>query len=319
MQRMLKRSQELIAKPESSPEPALSMPGPVSSREVFFSMRGPLFPQSNESGIREHQRRTSAQARLLDSLLVPPVHEPSVLACSSQQPITHSCHPSRRAQRTPDRDTLYNSPLCLSEAGQSEVDSTESSATEKKSKPVSVFDFVMLTLQSCSVQFSATIPDTSMAAHDTSVEEQPALGCKLGVRKLQQWTPLNEARPGVRALFNNIQRFAPQLKPIPFRDLNFASETNIPLGNPHQKRRDKTSLKPAPPRPRSSVTQPEWRLRYISNPYQLRLKALANVLGSAGIAWEGRMHPGMKGSGCGRLKGVAFEGLGGSRLAFESK
>ena len=416
---MLKHSQRLIApasfKPESSPERNGSIPGPVSFKAVSRSLRGPLFPGPDESEIREYQRCTLAQARLLDSLLEPVVWEegerssqvgrykesagtrnwlhgspsldPNCLACSvgsdstisrtnswasstsdeqtsstnitspssspsfgkvclppliedkvlrHRQPIVHSCHPSRRTQRI--SIALNDSPLCLSEADQlkSEVDSTESSATKAmsiKSKlvsrvrqsVVSFVDFASRVQQSYmrTVQFSVTMPDASMAAYYTSGDEQSAHKHK---------SKMNRRKPeGSRASSNDVRRFAPQPESVPIRDLNFTSETNIPLGDlhgspssaltPNQTRvfTPVAFVPPSPLRPRYPLIQPEWRLRPVANPCVLRLKALANVLGSAGIAWEGRAHSGSLGCGRERLTGVAFEGLGGSRLAFESK
>ncbi|EJD03736.1 uncharacterized protein FOMMEDRAFT_145940 [Fomitiporia mediterranea MF3/22] len=134
---------------------------------------------------------------------------------------------------------------------------------------------------------------------------------------------------GYRANPRDVQRFAPHPVSAPTRDLNFPSEVNIPLGESSPSRSNTATsarvfaplafVPPSPLRPREMPITPEWRLRPVANPCTLRLRAHANCLNVKGIAWEGRSHVGSLGCGRERLTGVAFEGLGGSRLVFEAK
>ena len=130
---------------------------------------------------------------------------------------------------------------------------------------------------------------------------------------------------GYRACASDVQKFMPYLDRKPIRELNFTSETNIPLLDvdvEHPVSRVFSPLAfvpPSPLRPREQLSSPEWRLRPVANPVTLRLKALSNRLYERGIPWEGRAHTGSLGCGRERLTGVAFEGLGGSRLAFEAR
>ncbi|KLO20789.1 hypothetical protein SCHPADRAFT_884763 [Schizopora paradoxa] len=159
------------------------------------------------------------------------------------------------------------------------------------------------------------------------------------------------ARPqGDRASLDEVMTFAPPRRTAPCRELNFPSEFNVPLAtvvvvsscasrSPSSDVEDingEVSLYPlhaslpyppglgvvphrSPLHPRSPPPTPEWRLRPVSNPALLRLKALQNVLCQRGAVWEGRASMGSIGCGREKLMGVAFEGLGGSRLAFESR
>ena len=76
-------------------------------------------------------------------------------------------------------------------------------------------------------------------------------------------------------------------------------------------------LQPSPYRPRDLPTQLVFRMRPVSNPVLLRLRALQNVLGERGQAWEGRGREGGLGCGRERVLGVAFEGRGRSCLGCE--
>jgi len=74
---------------------------------------------------------------------------------------------------------------------------------------------------------------------------------------------------------------------------------------------------PSPLRPREVPTILRYRIRPIANPVLLRLKALQNVCAVEGVEWEGRAREGALGYGCDRLHGVAFDGIGRSRLGLE--
>ncbi|KAL5534026.1 hypothetical protein ACEPAG_486 [Sanghuangporus baumii] len=133
---------------------------------------------------------------------------------------------------------------------------------------------------------------------------------------------------GYRASPGDVQYFAPYPIHGPTRDLNLPSDLNIPLvptyTNPDAPVPPRVFaplafVPPSPLRPRETPITPEWRLRPVANPCMLRLKAHAKCLNEKGLPWEGRAHPGSLGCGRERLTGVAFEGLGGSRLAFEAK
>lgn len=144
----------------------------------------------------------------------------------------------------------------------------------------------------------------------------PAAKCRLVVLALQP--------EGYRVNCEDVKIFAPRLDKSVARDLNFPTEYNIPLleHNPEQVIPQVSSplplVLPSPLRPRYIPQFPEWRLRPVANPVTLRLRALQNILCSRGVPWEGRAHSGSLGCGRERLTGVAFEGLGGSRLAFEA-
>ncbi|KAL5495041.1 hypothetical protein ACEPAI_503 [Sanghuangporus weigelae] len=133
---------------------------------------------------------------------------------------------------------------------------------------------------------------------------------------------------GYRASPSDVQYFAPYPIHGPTRDLNLPSDLNIPLVQTHPSPDAPVPprvfaplafVPPSPLRPREVPITPEWRLRPVANPCMLRLKAHAKRLSEKGLPWEGRAYSGSLGCGRERLTGVAFEGLGGSRLAFEAK
>ena len=76
-------------------------------------------------------------------------------------------------------------------------------------------------------------------------------------------------------------------------------------------------ITPSPLRPREAPTSLRYRIRPIANPVLLRLKALQNVCAGEGVEWEGRAREGALGFGRDRLQGVAFDGIGRSRLSWE--
>jgi hypothetical protein len=76
-------------------------------------------------------------------------------------------------------------------------------------------------------------------------------------------------------------------------------------------------LQPSPFRPRDPPPHLVYRMRPISNPVLLRLRALQNVLVERGKEWEGRGREGGLGYGRERVLGVAFEGRGRSGLGCE--
>ncbi|KAF9532108.1 hypothetical protein CPB83DRAFT_848360 [Crepidotus variabilis] len=61
-------------------------------------------------------------------------------------------------------------------------------------------------------------------------------------------------------------------------------------------------------------TQITWRIRFVANPAYLRLKALQNIVWSAGGQWEGCARETALGGGRERVVGVAYEGVGRSAL-----
>lgn len=156
------------------------------------------------------------------------------------------------------------------------------------------------------------------------------------LREGQSSSALTSKPLGYRATSSDVQAFAPQHRGPPTRDLNFASEYNIPLTSPNLSSTHKSTYSPingsierrvpaqlvfTPPSPQRfrGAESPEWRIRPVANPCTLRLRALANRLGRCGVEWEGRAPDGSLGCGRERVMGVAFEGLGGSRLAFEAQ
>lgn len=76
-------------------------------------------------------------------------------------------------------------------------------------------------------------------------------------------------------------------------------------------------ITPSPLRPRDSQAGLRCRIRPIANPVLLRLKALQNVCAGEGVEWEGRAREGALGFGRDRLQGIAFDGIGRSRLSWE--
>lgn len=74
---------------------------------------------------------------------------------------------------------------------------------------------------------------------------------------------------------------------------------------------------PSPLRSRDASTGLRCRIRPIANPVLLRLKALQNVCADQGVEWEGRAREGALGFGRDRLQGIAFDGIGRSRLSWE--
>lgn len=76
-------------------------------------------------------------------------------------------------------------------------------------------------------------------------------------------------------------------------------------------------ITPSPLRPREVPVSLRYRIRPIANPVLLRLKALQNVCAGEGVEWEGRAREGALGFGRDRLQGVAFDGIGRSRLSWE--
>jgi len=261
-----------------------------------------------------------------DKLPLPPLIDDK----NFRQKVIHSCRQLRKSKLTPV--PLSKSPLLLNDSDNLElrVTSTRSSSQERggaqgtnvviarmKRSFSSLLDLANKVQLSYirTIQFSVPLP---LEPGLLSVPQ-----CATNIRsKPKAWT----SRPlGYRARASEVQKFAPYLDRLPIRELNFASETNIPLVdfNPeHIAPRVFSPLAfipPSPLRPRHQLCTPEWRLRPVANPVTLRLKALSNRLYQRGIAWEGRAHTGSLGCGRERLTGVAFEGLGGSRLAFEAK
>lgn len=247
-----------------------------------------------------------------------------------RQKVIHSCRQLRKSKLTPV--PLSKSPLlwndsdglelrvastCDSSQDQRGVQGTNVVLARMKRSFSSLLDLANKVQLSYirTIQFSVPLPlDSSFLS-----APQGATNTR-STRKTLSSKPL-----GYRACPSEVQKFAPYLDRRPIRELNFASETNIPLVefNPeHSVPRVFSPLAfipPSPLRPRHQLCTPEWRLRPVANPVTLRLKALSNRLYERGIAWEGRAHTGSLGCGRERLTGVAFEGLGGSRLAFEAK
>lgn len=132
---------------------------------------------------------------------------------------------------------------------------------------------------------------------------------------------------GARASVSDVQVFVPKPERISFRLLHLASESNIPLPKMEIEPEVNPSVSFGPNglaarcsfgKRSRFLTEPEWRLRPVYNPVALRLRAVANTLHKRGIAWEGYAQEGTLGYGHFKVYGIAYEGLGASRLAFES-
>ena len=221
--------------------------------------------------------------------------------------------------------TLADTPLGTNESGRTQdvpIDQSKASATRQqprannlllarvKQSVTSLFDLATKVQLSYvrTIQFSVPLVSPLPEA------SEPTLGLNTVPQKPE----------GYRASLSDVLAFTPCGERVTTRDLNLASDHNIPLLEPHSE--DPPSrpaclfpfVPPSPFRPRYIPLSPEWRLRPVSNPVTLRLKALQNVMYKRGAPWEGRAHSGSLGCGRERLTGVAFEGLGGSRLAFET-
>ncbi|THH04976.1 hypothetical protein EW145_g5138, partial [Phellinidium pouzarii] len=245
----------------------------------------------------------------------------------------HLCRPQRKGKLTSvalARTPLLRPDACDLEQHSKETHQLSSERKDERTKSpllsrvkqsvTGFLDFASKIQQSYlrTVHFAVSLPfdATSLTANDASRQKYPAL------------KPV-----GYRASSHDVLCFAPGLSGPPSRDLNLASEHNIPLASTcaSQAQKDISASEPArlfapiafvPPsalRPRDVALTPEWRLRAVANPCMLRQRALANHLSLCGIPWEGRAHTGSLGYGRERVVGVAFEGLGGSRLAFEVK
>lgn len=106
--------------------------------------------------------------------------------------------------------------------------------------------------------------------------------------------------------------FIPLVSPFPFPSSTFTSRALMPANQPPW-----SFLQPSPFRPRDPPPHLVYRMRPISNPVLLRLRALQNVLVERGKEWEGRGREGGLGYGRERVLGVAFEGRGRSGLGCE--
>ena len=87
--------------------------------------------------------------------------------------------------------------------------------------------------------------------------------------------------------------------------------------SPHSNSLLSMHITPSPLRPREAPAMLRYRIRPVANPVLLRLKALQNVCAGEGVEWEGRAREGALGFGCDRLHGIAFDGIGRSRLGLE--
>lgn len=105
--------------------------------------------------------------------------------------------------------------------------------------------------------------------------------------------------------------FIPLISPFPPPSTTIARSPSPSVKNPSQ------LIQPSPYRPRTPPQHLAYRMRPISNPVLLRLRALQNVLVERGKAWEGRGREGGLGCGRERMLGMAFEGRGRSGLGCE--
>jgi len=118
--------------------------------------------------------------------------------------------------------------------------------------------------------------------------------------------------PGSLTANTEIIHFIPLISPFPPLPSTSRALITTNLKFPPQ-----PLLQSSPYRPRDPPPHLVYRMRPISNPVLLRLRALQNVLMERGKAWEGRGREGGLGCGRERVLGVAFEGKGRSGLGCE--
>jgi len=109
--------------------------------------------------------------------------------------------------------------------------------------------------------------------------------------------------------------FIPLISPFPPPPP--APSTSRALATANLKFLPQPILQSSPYRPRDPPPHLVYRMRPVSNPVLLRLRALQNVLVERGKQWEGRGREGGLGCGRERVLGVAFEGKGRSGLGCE--
>ncbi|KAF9786740.1 hypothetical protein BJ322DRAFT_1019351 [Thelephora terrestris] len=144
----------------------------------------------------------------------------------------------------------------------------------------------------------------------------------VGSAKAKTWLPFNPANP--RANISEVTAFMegsawsdlkedvyPEQEHYTLVELLSPSERFLPPPSTSE------FVTPSPLRPRDASISLRCRIRPIANPVLLRLKALQNVCADQGFEWEGRAREGALGFGRDRLQGVAFEGIGRSRLSWE--
>lgn len=144
----------------------------------------------------------------------------------------------------------------------------------------------------------------------------------VGTAKAKTWLPFHPTRPRAKASeamsfiegspWSEVQEgFCPEQEHYTLVQLLSPSERTLPPPS------SSMFVTPSPLRPRDAPAGLRCRFRPIANPVLLRLKALQNVCAGEGVEWEGRAREGALGFGRDRLQGIAFEGIGRSRLSWE--
>lgn len=141
--------------------------------------------------------------------------------------------------------------------------------------------------------------------------------------KTNAWLPFDPTSP--RAKINEITAFIEGSSWSELQEEDICSEqehyTLVQLLSPSERFLPPPSAPmfptPSPLRSRNASPSLRCRTRPIANPVLLRLKALQNVCAGQGVEWEGRAREGALGFGRDRLQGIAFDGIGRSRLSWE--
>ena len=166
------------------------------------------------------------------------------------------------------------------------------------------------------IQFEAGSPYDEAVAYSWSAKSF------MGTAKAKTWLRFDPTRPRVKTSeamafvegspwSEAMEETGPELEHYTLVQLLSPSERTLPPPS------SSMYITPSPLRPRDAPASLRCRLRPVANPVLLRLKALQNVCAGEGVEWEGRAREGALGFGRDRLQGIAFDGIGRSRLSWE--
>ena len=186
------------------------------------------------------------------------------------------------------------------------------------------------TLIDVAAQFQASYMRTagSIVHFETDSPYDETVACSRGAKSLtgtikaKAWLPFDPTRPRAKisegtafiegsAWSEAQEEIIPEQEHYTLVQLLSPSERTLPPPS------SSMFVTPSPLRPRDAPVGLRCRIRPIANPVLLRLKALQNVCAGEGVEWEGRAREGALGFGRDRLQGIAFDGIGRSRLSWE--